>query len=360
MVTKPQHKQVGSGEMQRFSSRASAAAAVPASVAQAYGVLLGAVAKAHPRKAEKHDHGEDAFFVSERIGAFGVADGVSQWADYNIDAGEYSRKLMELCAEEASDLLGEGHEEARFVNPKLALERAYRRSLSIMGSSTACVLTLDGEGTLRAANLGDSGFIVLRNGLTRESPVAPRLQPIAPSLNANVGLGLAGSSVKQQTAINRKQRMRESQWEVVYRSQEMQKYFNCPDQLGPGCPDKPSRAETYELPLEAGDIVLAATDGVFDNISDANLCVLLKKYSQEIQGIFGDASFNTASSKHEGPIREWLQSIAERICKEAHTIGMTPTGITPFSEQCRSAGYFFEGGKLDDVTVVAGMIFSKE
>ncbi|GBG29077.1 Protein phosphatase PTC7-like fig [Hondaea fermentalgiana] len=324
------------------------------------GLVLGAKAKAHPRKAEKHDHGEDAFFVSESDAAFGVADGVSQWADYNIDAGEYSRKLMELCAEEVADLMSA--EDARFADPKRALEKAYRRSLSVMGSSTACVLTMDGEGMLRAANLGDSGFIVLRPGFTRESHHASRLQPIAMSLNANAGLGPAGPNASQQEAIKKKRRAREIQWDVMYRSQEMQKYFNCPDQLGPGCPDKPSRAETYELPLETGDIILAATDGVFDNISDANLCVLVKRFSLELQSLLptDQGAFSAASVKHDAELRPWLHSVADRICQEAHLVGMNTTGITPFSEQCRNAGYLFEGGKLDDVTVVAAMVVSKE
>jgi len=44
----------------------------------------------HPEKAWKG--GEDALFTSKNVLA--VADGVSGWSQYGIDAGIYSRKLI--------------------------------------------------------------------------------------------------------------------------------------------------------------------------------------------------------------------------------------------------------------------------
>lgn len=48
--------------------------------------------------------------------------------------------------------------------PQEALDVAHRAT-QFPGSSTACVLRLDAaRGTLDAANLGDSGFLIVRNG----------------------------------------------------------------------------------------------------------------------------------------------------------------------------------------------------
>lgn len=95
-----------------------------------------------------------------------------------------------------------------------------------LGSSTACVLILNHENsTLYTANIGDSGFIVVRGG------------------------------------------------QIVHRSEEQQHYFNTPFQLSlppPGLDnvlsDRPESADTMNFPVEKGDIILVATDGVFDNV----------------------------------------------------------------------------------------------
>ena len=47
-------------------------------------------------------------------------------------------------------------------DPLSVLCVAEQSAKSILGSSTACFITLDGE-ELHYANLGDSGFLVVRN-----------------------------------------------------------------------------------------------------------------------------------------------------------------------------------------------------
>lgn len=58
-------------------------------------------------------------------------------------------------------------------------------------------------------------------------------------------------------------------------SQVQQHRFNMPLQLAceellPGA-DGPADADVYELDLEAGDVLVAATDGLFDNMWDRQL-----------------------------------------------------------------------------------------
>uniref|UniRef100_A0A7S2W6L4 Protein phosphatase n=1 Tax=Mucochytrium quahogii TaxID=96639 RepID=A0A7S2W6L4_9STRA len=287
------------------------------------GLVCGAACKAHPEKAAKHPHGEDAFFVDERIGAMGVADGVSMWAEVNVDAGLYSRELMRHTANEMGNQYV--RDDILRLDPKAALEVGYKNSVMNVGTSTACVVALEETGILRAANIGDSGFIVLRPGAMREG-------------SASVG----------------------THWDMVYRSSDMQKFFNCPEQLGSGSPDRPARAETYTLPVETGDIVIVATDGLFDNLSDNELSVSLKKYAMQLEHVLPESKFELASDKYEEKLQNWCQTVASTLVDEAQLTGMSRTARTPFTKQAIRAGFVFEGGKLDDTAVLVGMVISKE
>lgn len=113
------------------------------------------------------------------------------------------------------------------------------------GSSTACVLILNRENsTVYTANIGDSGFIVVRKG------------------------------------------------QIIHRSEEQQHYFNTPFQLSlppPGqnvLSDSPESADSLSFPVENGDVILAATDGVFDNVPTDLLLDILKTVSNHIWHLF--------------------------------------------------------------------------
>lgn len=64
------------------------------------------------------------------------------------------------------------------------------------------------------------------------------------------------------------------QGQLVRKSEEQQHYFNTPFQLSlppPGyqadvLSDQPDSAITDHFPVEDGDVILVATDGVFDNL----------------------------------------------------------------------------------------------
>lgn len=111
--------------------------------------------------------GEDASFVcirpSSRFHVCGVADGVGGWIEKGVDPSFFSKVLMESCwrmaAREAVDL----------TQPVQILSKALSEVKSVYskcyGSSTACILSLDTRtGMLYSANIGDSGYLILRNG----------------------------------------------------------------------------------------------------------------------------------------------------------------------------------------------------
>lgn len=91
----------------------------------------GASMKPHPDKVAKG--GEDAYYVAENKMSLGVADGVGGWADIGVDAGEYSRMLMDKARAAARGT------PPGSTAPQTILESAYKQT-DARGSCTACIL----------------------------------------------------------------------------------------------------------------------------------------------------------------------------------------------------------------------------
>ncbi|KAL6633931.1 hypothetical protein ACP70R_026602 [Stipagrostis hirtigluma subsp. patula] len=170
-----------------------------------------------------HDH--DAHFAHADAGVFGVADGVGAYMLLGVDAGAFSRGLMSSALAEAAAAAAEP---GTPVCPYTLLEVAYKQTAAsgAPGASTAVVLSLAGGEALKWACIGDSGFAVLRGG------------------------------------------------RVVRRSTPQRHFLSdAPFQLSarPSDSDDVTLARTGEAAARDGDVVVAGTDGLFDNVRDAQL-----------------------------------------------------------------------------------------
>ncbi len=205
------------------------------------------VALPHPDKVAKG--GEDAHYirVAPQGGVLALADGVSghaapaephtglscaqarpsppacRFQDFGIDASLYSRKLLRNVADAA--LLAAASAAPPTPRELLAAAQDATRE---PGASTAVLASLDGAArTLRCVNLGDSGYRLLRGG------------------------ALAAASLPQQHE------------------------FDCPYQLG--CAKFISNNDTAamgaetDVALQEGDLLLLASDGLFDNMEEHEL-----------------------------------------------------------------------------------------
>ncbi|XP_022136762.1 probable protein phosphatase 2C 80 isoform X2 [Momordica charantia] len=112
-----------------------------------------------PHPAKEKTGGEDAHFICVDEHVIGVADGVGGWADVGVDAGKFARELM------LNSITAVQEQPRDSVDPVKVLEKAHSSITTAQGSSTACIIALSEKG-LRAINLGDSGFIVIRDGST--------------------------------------------------------------------------------------------------------------------------------------------------------------------------------------------------
>ncbi|KAK3157430.1 hypothetical protein QOZ80_2AG0122120 [Eleusine coracana subsp. coracana] len=237
----------------------------------------GAAILPHPSKVATG--GEDAYFIACN-GWFGVADGVGQWSFEGINAGLYARELMDGCQKCIMENQG-----AADLKPEQVLSKAAEEAHS-PGSSTVLVAHFDGQ-VLQASNIGDSGFLVIRNG------------------------------------------------EVYEKSKPMVYGFNFPLQIEKG--DDPLKlVQNYTIDLEEGDVIVTATDGLFDNV-----------YEQEVASII--------SKSLQADLKP--SEIAEQLAAKAQDVGRSGAGKSPFSDAALAVGYLgFSGGKLDDIAIVVSIV----
>ncbi|XP_073834567.1 protein phosphatase PTC7 homolog [Musca autumnalis] len=243
-------------------------------------------------------YGEDSWFKTSTSNSdvLGVADGVGGWRSYGIDPGEFSSFLMKTC-ERLVHCVNFNPQK-----PVNLLAYSYCELLEqkkpILGSSTACVLVLNRENsTVYTANIGDSGFMVVRKG------------------------------------------------EIIHKSEEQQHYFNTPFQLSlppPGhdhnvLSDSPDSADTLSFPVKEGDVILVATDGVFDNVPETLLLDVLK----EVEGV-------------TDPVK--LQMTANSLALMARSLSFDSEFMSPFAINARRNNINATGGKPDDITVVLATV----
>ncbi|EEF28870.1 probable protein phosphatase 2C 62 isoform X2 [Ricinus communis] len=236
----------------------------------------GSASVAHPSKALTG--GEDAYFVDQNW--LSIADGAGQWSFEGITAGLYAQELIKnlgkIVADSKSNLM---------TDPVEVLDKAAMETQS-SGSSTALVAYFDGQ-ALHVANIGDSGVLIIRNGT------------------------------------------------IFKKSSPMKHEFNFPLQIKKG--DNLSELiEVYAINLDEGDVVVTASNGLFDNL-----------YEQEIALIISNSL--QASLKP--------QEIAELLARRAQEVGQSTAVRCPFADAAQAAGYVgYTGGKLDDVTVIVSLL----
>ncbi|KAJ9698783.1 hypothetical protein PVL29_007715 [Vitis rotundifolia] len=140
------------------SASASASASAPSEInplRSEVSFCVGTHLIPHPNKVDKG--GEDAFFVSSyNGGVVAVADGVSGWAEQNVDPSLFPQELMA----NASNLVGD--EEVNY-DPQILLKKAHTATSS-KGSATVIVAMLEKNGVLKIASVGDCGLRVIRKG----------------------------------------------------------------------------------------------------------------------------------------------------------------------------------------------------
>lgn len=228
-------------------------------------------------------------------------------------------------AEEGKEKKGEGE---RVIG---ALERAYEATTAAtgkwQGTTTFVSATLVGR-TLYFANVGDSVALLVR----------PRER------------------------------------RVVLRTAEQWHWFDCPRQLGTNSPDAPAKDTVISsVDVQDGDIIIVASDGLLDNVWEWEVleAVLDEASAAEDDGDDdnggdGGEVAEVAEPTEDGDGEEKKEKkkakrgsperIAERLVRAAKNVAQNPFAESPYMERNIDEGLVFEGGKWDDISVVAAII----
>lgn len=294
-------------------------------------------------KRTRPDSGQDAFFVS-RVGessdiALGVADGVGGWIDSGVDPADFAHGFCDYMAHAAYT-----YQPERDVPPYTArslMQRGYEdicRDESVpAGGSTACVAIVKGDGTLEVANLGDSGFVQLRlNAIHNYS------EPQTHAFNTPYQLSIVPEKVLRQAAA-----------------------FG-----GTQLCDFPKDANVSQHSLRHGDVLVFASDGVWDNLSSqdilrivSRLMVGARAWEYTEDGISVGRSlpqFIMADDGKSGAeeIPSLQSFLAVGITGEAKAASVNTKVDGPFAREVQKyyPNEHWRGGKVDDICVVVAIV----
>jgi len=283
----------------QLNSASAGHAKIPVRLAVKY-LQQAASAASTTTTASIDKFGDDACFIlnSKRKDYIGVADGVGGWRSRGYDPSAFSSSLLTICKDIAQKK--PMHDPYRLIDNsyKKLLILNKQKNFGIIGSSTVCILTFDHmTGVLQTANLGDSGFLLVRNK------------------------------------------------EVIKRSQKQTHTFNTPKQLAYAPPtikciaDHPSDASQLNIQCQPGDIIVTATDGLFDNINENMILNEIQKLPDADEITKKDLDIAAKS----------LANLARRKAKDK-------SFLSPFSLAAKSAGFDYKGGKVDDITVIVSCV----
>lgn len=282
----------------------------------------------------------------------GVADGVGSWREYGVDPREFSRSLMRECKNilleagtKGCKKVDKGDEKfRRQIAPCEVMAQAYERvkADNIIGSSTACVAMFDGlRHQLHFSNLGDSGIIVLRH---IDSTIAGTLK----------------RDKKPRTE-------RHSDLRIAFVSQQQLRSFNHPYQLGWTGEEIEgedtsfkSAAEscTTSIHIRRGDIVIMATDGLFDNVELDDIANLALKWEED-NGFMRDGDIATrekrwaSGSSMTNQSAASMNEFAKALVQKARENSLDKHTDSPFAMLAKDNDIMWSGGMPDDCTVIA-------
>jgi protein phosphatase PTC7 len=291
-------------------------------------------------------NGDDAMLVTENLLA--ANDGVGAWAQKERGhAPLWSRLIIHFWATAAEKdgvgaatsgtVDGKSKEGNSKPDPVRYLSEAYeatKEALSApnewLGTTTTSSALLHWEGEqplLYVTQLGDCKILVLR----------PDRDAKSEQLDNDENIG----------------------GKIVFATKEQWHFFDCPRQLGTNSPDTPEENAVLDIvDLQEGDVVLAMSDGVTDNLWEheisasvlKSLRTWLEKHAAD------DTSPKDANGVSEGAMR----FLAQELVLAARQIAEDPFAESPFMEKAVDEGLAIEGGKKDDISVVAGLVRKRD
>lgn len=268
----------------------------------------------------------------------GIADGVGGWADSGVDPADFAHGFCDYMAYAAYTTA-----EGAAIGARELMQKGYEDICGDptveAGGSTACVGIVRGDGGLEVANLGDSGFIQLRSNRIHNYS-----EPQTHGFNAPYQLSMISKELQER--------------EELYGGQRLQ--------------DLPKDANLTKHRLRHGDVLVFASDGVWDNLAAQDI---LKGVSHDMLGSgaweYTDDDGVAVGERLKDYIKggdataAWgdalptLQSVlAVGITSAAKSASVDKYEDGPFAREVQK--YYphenWRGGKVDDICVVVAIV----
>jgi protein phosphatase PTC7 len=203
----------------------------------------------------------------------------------------------------------------------------------IAGGSTACVGIAKEDGSLEVANLGDSGFIQLRLNAIRD-----RSEPQSHASNAPYQLSII--------------------------PKEMQATY------GEDLHDMPEEANVTKHLLRHGDVLIFATDGVWDNLTHQDVLKVVSRFMFSFQawdhteeGIqvgerLAALTMPGTPASESGGVSSLQSILASGIVKEAEAASVNKHVDGPYVIEVNRLFPTANrrGGKVDDICVIVAIV----
>jgi serine/threonine protein phosphatase PrpC len=216
------------------------------------------------------------------------------------------------------------------------------RDCVIQGSSTVLIYCFDPKRSiLHCGNIGDCELLVLR-----------QIQPVNPSANdATENSQNPPTSQNSTNDNNKAKKASTTAYGIIDRVAPGCFSFNMPHQIGMqligssldiiDCPN----ITVQKIRVQSGDIVIAGSDGLFDNI-----------FEDEILEMTGQFVHNTKQEVDSLDKANW-EKLAKNLAKLAIRYGKDRKYVSPFAVKASEvSGTKMRGGKLDDTTVLVSYI----
>jgi protein phosphatase PTC7 len=217
-------------------------------------------------KGKLRDENEDAYFHTGK--SLGIADGVSAWRKYRIDAGQFAREMMGHCREICLTSDSSSQEVVKGLSGAHNKMQAY-------GSCTVSLGFLVGP-HLSLSILGDSSAIVVR-WVSGRPAIVFRTGVLVHSFN------------------------------TPYQLAKVPKYLDCASFIH----DKSVDALHFSIDIAPGDLLIMGSDGLWDNLYDDDLISLLEGEDvlspQGVADMLGNQAYLNSKSKASGPFQEAVQ-----------------------------------------------------
>ncbi len=293
-------------------------------------------------KSKRPDSGQDAFFIS-RVGdsngiAFGIADGVGGWEDSGVDPSDFSHSFCDYMASAAYMYKATGNRAPLTARAlmQLGYDDVCKDRTIHAGGSTACVAIATEDGKLEVANLGDSGFVQLRL-----NAVHSYSEPQTHAFNTPYQLSIVPASMLAKAAA-----------------------FG-----GAQLCDYPKDADVTQHNLQHGDILIFASDGVWDNLFNQDILQISSRLMMGsgawktsegggVRVVDNLAAYTqTMTDSAQRPLT--LQSaLAIKIADAAKAASTNRRVDGPFAKEVQK--YYpqenWHGGKIDDICVIVVIV----